>query len=672
MLEHLGHGSVRIRWSTERRSRSRVDYGSTPALGSVRENPTLTTRHQLTLSGLALDERYYFSVSGTASDSGPAQVESFYTGLRASGPVAVAGVGTAWHPVTLSFQGPAASESDSNPNPFLDYRLTVELTGPSGQRYDVPGYFDGDGNGSGSGTIWRIKFSPDEAGNWRYVARFRRGQQVALSLDPTAGAPTSFDGARGNLLIGPRNSNAEGFYRYGRLEYVGEHYLKFRDGPYFLKGGTNSPENFLGYAGVDNTFDQGGPGTTSLVNGLHHYSPHVSDFGPQGLGTVKDPLFWSEDNGYDSRGVIGALNYLASVHVNSIYFLPMNLGGTGQDSYPFLDPSGSSYGNLHYDISKLGQWQRIFDHATRKGILLHFVLAETEAENERWLDDGQLGPERKLFYREMIARFGHSLALKWNLCEDTDDYSVQDCIAFADYIQAVDPYDHPIAFHTRTLAAVGNNWQWNAVLGHPSFSMTSIQGLGSDANTHVLKWRSDSAAAGRKWVIDHDEQNEGLYPNNVDEIRKKTLYDVYFGGGNIEWYAGIVGLPVGGDLQTEDFRQREAMWKYTWYARNFMERHLPFWEMEPMNALVTGEDGFFGGAVVFAKPDEVYAVYYPSTADTGTVDLSAASGSFRLRWYDPTTGTFAPGTRTVQGGTQVSVGAAPSRTGSDWVVLISR
>ena len=683
-VELLGGGSASIRWHTDKPSASRVDFGPTPALGSTRYCVTPTTEHDLTLHGLDFGQRYYFSIEGgqgegplftpdpDSSSGGSGPSGSFFTGFDNSGPAVLAGKAIAWHPLTLSFRGPAASETDSTPNPFLDYRMTLELTGPSGQRYDVPGYFDGDGNGSGIGDTWRARFSPDEGGAWSYVARFREGQDVAISLDPTAGAPSAFDGANGSFLVSPRDPDADGFYRYGRLEYVGEHYLKFRDGPYFLKGGTDSPENFLGYAGFDNTIDQGGASTSGLLNGIHYYAPHIPDFGSQGLGDASDPLFRSEDRGYDSRAIIGALNYLASVNINSIYFLPMNLGGDGQEVYPFLSATGSPYANRHYDISKLSQWQEIFDHATRRGILLHFVLAETEWANEHWLDNGKLGTERKLFYREMIARFGHNLAIKWNLCEETDDYSVNDCIDFADYIQEQDPYDHPIAFHSVTLPANGDNPRWSAVLGDPRFSMTSIQAFGSDANAHVIKWRTDSAASGRKWVIDHDEQNEGLFPHNVDEIRKKTLYDVYFGGGQIEWYAGYFNLPVGGDLRTEDFRQREAMWNYTWYARDFMQTHLPFWEMEPMNGLVTGEDSFFGGAVVFGKTDEVYAIYYPNTTDTGTFDLSQATGDFQLRWYDPTSGQFAPGTRIVEGGTQVLIGKAPYRRGTDWVILISR
>ena len=73
-----------------------------------------------------------------------------------------------WYPFTIDFKGPQSSETDNNPNPFLDYRLQVEFTSPGGKQYNVPGFFAGDGNGGGTGHVWRVRFSPDEAGEWMF------------------------------------------------------------------------------------------------------------------------------------------------------------------------------------------------------------------------------------------------------------------------------------------------------------------------------------------------------------------------------------------------------------------------------------------------------------------------------------------------------------------------
>jgi hypothetical protein len=561
-----------------------------------------------------------------------------------------------WHPVTVSFNGPSFSETQDYPNPFLDYRLQLTFTGPSGQNYLVPGYFAGDGQGGSSGDVWQAHFSPDEAGQWHYAVSFRTDTEVAISLDPGAGWPTAFDGETGTLTIEPRDPQAAGFLKYGRLEYVGGHYLKFRDGPYWIKGGTDSPENFLGYAGFDDTHDQGG----IIANFTHEYPSHVADARPT------DPYFVG-NGGVDSRGITGALNYLASQHVNSIYFLPMNLGGDGQETFPFISAGNNPYAKTHYDLSKLYQWGLVLDHAQRQGIALHFVLAETEPANEMWLDNGQLGIERKLFFRELIARYSHLLAIKWNLCEE-NDYSVPLLQSFASYFQALDPYDHPIAVHTNP----NDPSDYHQLLGDPRFSATSWQYWPSHANLLVESWRDFSAAAGRKWVLDMDENTTDSNGSNADYLRKDVLYDVYFSGGNVEWYAGYHDLPIGGDVNLEDFRTREAMWRYTWYARRFVSSYLPFWEMAPNDDLLSNESGTYGGGEVLAKPGVVYAIYLPEATSTGTFNLTGHPGLYSLSWYNPRTGQFQGVTRTVAGGQQLAIGQPPAQTQEDWVVLIKK
>ena len=155
-----------------------------------------------------------------------------------------------WQPLQFSFSGPFANESDNSPNPFLDYRLQVTFDGPSGQTYLVPGFFDGDGASGGSGTTWRVRFAPDEAGPWTYSASFRSGSNVAINLDPAAGTATGFDGESGGFTITALDSGAPGFLKWGRLEYVGKHHLKFRDGaPVATNTSANSMTDNIGAKG---------------------------------------------------------------------------------------------------------------------------------------------------------------------------------------------------------------------------------------------------------------------------------------------------------------------------------------------------------------------------------------------------------------------------------------
>ena len=580
-------------------------------------------------------------------------IHRFVAVLIATGALcANAGAQVMWHPLNVDFNGPSASETDANPNPFLDYRLQVTLTRPNGTQVTVPGFFDGNGNGGGNGTVWRIRIAPDQAGTWQYVASFREGSNVAIELDPNAGTATSFDGATGSFTVAPRDANAPGFLSQGRLEYIGEHYLKFRDGDYWIKGGIDSPENFFGYDGFDNTDTNGF---------VHRYPTHVFDWQPG------DPDFVSADTGYDGKAIIGALNYLSSENVNSFYFLPMNLGGDGKDTYPFVGRSGSSFDNTHYDISKLAQWDIVLSHAQRMGVAVQFVLNETESANENWLDNGTLGVERKLFYRELAARFGYLLAKKWNLCEE-NDYDIPVLNQFADYLAAMDVSDAPIAVHTK-----GNNFSdYNVIVGDPRYSATSIQYSPDNAGQFVETWRANSANAGHPWILDMDENSPastGLNASNAVDLRKRVLWDVYLSGGNIEWYFGSNGQSEGGDQNTEDLRTREEMYKYMWHARRLLQDELPFATMLPADSLVSNENGAFGGAEVFAAAGTHYAVYLPNASGSPTIDLGDVAGSVTRRWYNPVNGQFEGTQDTIPAGGVIAIGTPPSRQNEDWAVL---
>lgn len=560
-----------------------------------------------------------------------------------------------WQPLNLDFIGPNANENDTSPNPFLDLRLTVSLTSPSGRTLTLPGFFAGDGNGQGTGNIWRARFAADETGTWQYRAELRSGNNIAISTDANAGNVVSLDGSSGSFSITQHNGDAPGFLKWGRLNYEGGHYLKFADGPYWIKSGTDSPENFLGYAGIDGTIDAGGIEN----NFLHTFSTHRDQW------RSGDPLFTNSRTGADSLGIIGALNYLADRGVNSIYFLPMNLGGDGQETYPFVGYQKTTFNKTHYDISKLHQWNTVLAHAQSRGIALNIVLSETERANERWLDEGQLGTERKLFFRELIARYGYLLAVKWNLGEE-NDYPVSELKKHADYIRLLDWSNKPVAVHTQ----INNFRDYEELVGHGSFSASSIQYDPPFAGEFVETWRKRSTDAGRPWIIDMDENTGGVINNNASIRRKQILYDVYFSGGNIEWYFGYYALPIGGDVTAGDFTRRSDIWRYTRYAREFMERELPFWRMEPADNLVTNESTDNGGAEVFAAFNDTYAVYLPNAANTATINLSGANNSFTLRWFDPSSGQFAGGSQRIEGGGQVSLGNPPSRRNDDWVALL--
>jgi hypothetical protein len=83
--------------------------------------------------------------------------------------------------------------------------------------------------------------------------------------------------------------------------------------------------------------------------------------------------------------------------MNAFSFLTFSLGGDDQNVYPHVSESEL----LRIDVSKTAQWEIVMEHGDRKGMFLHFKTQETE--NNDFMDGAELGPERRLYYRELIA-----------------------------------------------------------------------------------------------------------------------------------------------------------------------------------------------------------------------------------------------------------------------------
>ena len=569
-----------------------------------------------------------------------------------------------WQTVTLTFDGPDTTEN-ATPNPFLDFRMSVTFSHQqSGTSRTVQGFFAADGNAAetsaDSGNKWRVRFTPPLAGSWAWRAEFRSGEGIAISN--STGESAAFDGDSGMLAVGAAPEGAAGFASKGFLTPSGGHYLRFDNGERFLKGGADSPENFLGYFEFDGTFDTASHGGVATDKGtfLHRFEPHARDW------KEGDPT-WQGGKG---KNIVGALNYLASKGMNSVYFMTYNLdGGDGKDTWIWTGPDVRD----RIDVSKLAQWEIVFSHMERLGIMMHLVIQETENDEE--LGGGpDLNDARKLYLRELGARFSHHLAIVWNLGEENDTPHA-DRLAIAGFIRRVDPYNHAITVHTHNTRSLRT---YTSLIGSSLFSATSIQGRMEDVNHETVMLRMRSAAAGAPWAIFHDEQtpaSAGVLPDADDPLhdkpRKHALWGNLMGGGSgVEWYFGYQYPHM--DLNCEDWRSRDAMWDQTRYGLEFFRKHLAFWEMWPANDLVLD-----GSAYVFAKEGEVYAVYMPEAWRTR---VNVAPGEYSLQWYDPRNGgdlqtgrnaTVKAGEMLMrdEGSVQLSPPGAP---GKDWVALLKK
>ncbi len=556
-----------------------------------------------------------------------------------------------WHKVTVTFEGPESGEQAA-PNPFMDFRLNVRFTHlGSGQSLLVPGYYAADGDAANSsadtGNKWCVHFAPAQTGTWMYVASFRQGKNVAVAEAPEAGESAGFmDGESGFVDIALTDKTGRDMRARGLLQYVGKHHLRFAEtGEYFLKCGADAPENFLAYAEFDGDFKTDG----HKDNLIKTWAPHIKDWEPG------DPT-WKDGKG---KGIIGAVNYLAAQGMNVFSFLPMNIEGDDRNVFPY-----TTYDERErLDCSRLDQWAMVFEHGNNLGMYLHFKTMETE--NELILDKGDLGPHRKLYYRELIARFSHNLALNWNLGEEINDATHLQKVAWAQYFAEHDPYQHHVVIHNMGDPHYDLLGKASALRG---FSLQTSKPDFSQVHQRTRDYIDRSVAAGIPWVVACDEPGDATHslitdgedPTH-DNARKNALWGNFMAGGaGVEWYFGY--KHPHSDLTCQDYRSRQNMWAQCRHALAFFKAYaIPFWDMKCEDEMTASPEDY-----VLCKPGEVYLVYLKNG---GTVDIDVTSGKFNYGWFNPRTGDGLNGLLKRGGTTGKTSVTAPDK--KDWLLMIS-
>lgn len=595
--------------------------------------------------------------------------------LQAGSPE-VSGELKVWHKITLTFDGPEVSETDDY-NPFVNYRFNVEFYHDESEKtLLVPGYFAADGNAgntsASSGNKWRVHFSPDEIGEWTWKASFRKGKWVAISDKPTTGNSGGFmDEATGSFTVMESDKTGRDMRAKGRLKYIGEHYLRFAGNrEYFLKLGPDAPENLLAYADFDGDFASDG----HKDHFVKTWEAHLQDW------KDGDPT-WGDEKG---KALIGAINYLASEGLNSFSFLTNNIVGDDQNVFPYIDYDTYD----RFDVSKLDQWEVIFEHGTKMGFFLHFKTLEME--NQGLLDNGGLGLHRKLYYRELIARFAHHPALNWNLCEENGEWvknhptppqNTMERISMAQYFADHDPYGHHIVIH--------NGIQFDDLLGDASaLTGVSLQTHHSDfrlVRPDTIKWRERSAAAGKKWAVAVDEPGDAqhsLVPDKDDpthdDARKQALWGALLAGAwGLEWYFGY--QHDHSDLTCQDFRSRDLFWDQCRYALEFFKMaDIPYWKGEPMDETISEHDNFLFGQ---HKNFYVGLIKDPSVENKIEIKRSTDEDTYTVQWFNPREGgelqsgsltEFTGGWTKEDRKTYYALGKPPVDDGKDWVVLVKK
>jgi Domain of unknown function (DUF5060)/Putative collagen-binding domain of a collagenase len=537
-----------------------------------------------------------------------------------------------WHTVTVGFSGPPASETGMTipgayraPSTFADYLLDCTFEhAASNAKFVVPGYYAGDGKSANQlsigGNIWYCHFTPPSAGLWSWKTKFAQGTNVAQNGGGNPGG--FFDGAVGTMDIVASDKTGRDFRGKGRVVAKNGQYV-FPNGQVFRKVGPSSPTNLLDYADFD-----------AADADAKTYSAHVADY-------AATDLTFANGKG---KGLIGALNYLSSKGVTSLAVTTFDVES---GVFPFLLKFDNQ---LQYDLSKIAQWQVVLDHANKVGIALTIKLQSDDDDLN--MNQGKLFEERKLYYREMIARFGHHLAVTWDLGLDLTPAQIEERSA---YIKLTDPYASPVAVRTTSVTAV-SAWASITTLDVVSLQTDSLATIA----TATASWR----AAG--YVVTSDQQGlpaVGVKPDAEDpahdEVRTNALWgNLMAGGSGVGYYFGTSFAES--DVSLQNFRSRDALFAQSKVALDFFASIAT--PLTPSNALVNP------GNWCLASPSTL--VVYQQAGSAATVTVSA---SYKVQWYNPRTGgALQTGSvATIDAGTAVSLGAAPTEATADWVIVLT-
>ncbi len=514
-------------------------------------------------------------------------------------------------------------------NPFRDGALVGEFVSPSRKTNVIDGFYDGD-------ETWRLRFAPDEEGEWAYLLR-GEGVEILERGKLRCAAP------RGHGLI--------------RIH----------------------PENPYAFAHADGTpfFPMG-----DTCYGLFDDSPITPDLREEYLKTRRAQRF------NFVRMTVGHSEARATT--NSAYWA---WGGSPQK--PDLDRFNPAFFRAFDELMR----QLRANGMNVELILLNFYRrpftdtnAWTPARERLWLRYvvSRYGAFDNVFLWTIANEYETHPDGKYRLDFPGD---VNWAKATARFIKENDPYRHLVTVHPVISASIRGAsprdpfdppWRIGEFFGEEDAlgvlsQQTGQSGAGTAWDESLQCWTGDSATLAaslradrhfRKPVLNTESGYEFLrgHPtekkqvHHSDKVRRSAWRIVCAGGYFAAGFHGTIG-------HSDVWNRIDAPNHYSFIPKDegaaaqlgFLHDYftaLPFWRMEPFES-VTGD------ALALAEPGKVYVAYLPHGGAV-SLDLAAAPGSFTARWFNPRTGKFDNEFSVPAGGSQKL--SAPNT--NDWVLYL--
>jgi hypothetical protein len=512
-------------------------------------------------------------------------------------------------------------------NPFRDAALVGEFVAPSGKTNVLDGFYDGE-------QTWRLRFAPDEVGEWSYQLR---GEGVEIlqrgKLRCTRGDERGFIGVHPENPYAFGHADGSPFFPMGDTCYglyddssitpaLRDEYLRTRRAQRF---------NFVRMS-VGHSEARAATNAAFWAWGGTLRQPDLDRF---------NPVFF--------RGLDELMRELRTRGMN-VELLLLNFYRR-----PFTDTN---------------TWTR-----ARERLWLRYVVSRYAAFDNVFLwtiaNEYETHPDGRY-------RLDYPGDVEW-------------AKATARFIKTNDPYNHLVTVHPvisasrrgeSPRAAFAPPWRIGEFFGEEAAldvlsQQTGQRGDGTIWDEREQCWTGDSAtlvaslSADRKYrkpVLNTENGYEYLrgHPTEKQQVHRsdkvrRTSWRIACAGGYFA--AGFHGTIGHSDAWNRldppnhyDFTVRdEGAGSQLRILHDFFAA-LPYWRMQPFRG-VTGE------VVALAEPGECYVVYFPH-GGKATVELSLSQPTYRARWLNPRTGSFSNAFRLSSG--QAAPFDAPDA--DDWIL----
>ena len=517
-----------------------------------------------------------------------------------------------------------ALENDNTyANKFTDVELSCSFISPSGRVTDFFGFFDGNGSGGGdkeTGNIWKIRFLPDEIGQWHYTWTWS---------DETEGG--------------------EGFFKCDSVDA----------GKGILRAYEKNPR-WLAYIGSEPVW--------------------LKSYYESGHGSIAQPLDWITENVYQpmiDRGYNHLqVNWLLSLCCFEQYYHDGPAQAT-RDLTLYQDGNAS-------ETMSLDVWHRMEQHVSwlnERDIGLHMFLGFDGSQNEgpEW---SSLSETEKVFYvRYVCARLAPYANLAgwsfvWEVPGDREDHE----LGWARMVQKYDVFDHLRTYqdeHPLSNEYHRPEYNFAAVENHYMFS----QERDLDRPHWKEPWTHHEACLAAYvpgkpvYMIEGNALWRRFWQSRtgatLDDLRL-SAWACATAGASFNWCGhageeslvafGPEGLPFFGDANVYASSASEID-----ILSNVMNHELRFYSMNPTDSLLFEHDA--KRVWCLSEPGEQYLVF---SAHGSPFELQIAVGQYaNNEWIDTKTGNKidVPEIRALD---PEQVSFTPPDTSTDWILLLRK